>query len=216
MTLNVIIFITCDYYIDRYFDCNGHDFYWLGWLWCWFWQLWFRLNVIIIWTKILIVIDIILIAWDGCDVDCDGYYFKWLEWLWCWLLWFEVIVDVTDCDIDCDGYDFKWLWFCLCWWDLAVCEWTLIVLWAPHSLSTTRHVTSPTAVTFAVRTSSLERKVKKVILKSYPQRLEWEWNFLTDPLRACSPNQSPRDSVERNTGSSLADFCWVTLTCGPK
>ncbi len=80
---------------------------------------------------------------------------------------------MTDCDIDCDGYDFKWLWFCLCWWDLAVCEWTLIVLWAPHSLSTTRHVTSPTAVTFAVRTSSLERKVKKVILKSYPQRLEW-------------------------------------------
>jgi len=40
--------------------------------------------------------------------------------------------------------------------------------------------------------------------------------FLTDPLRACSPNQSPLDSVDRNTGSSLADFCWVTLTCGPK
>jgi len=36
----------------------------------------------------------------------------------------------------------------------------VIVLEAAHSLSTTRHVTSPTAVTFAVRTSSLGREMK--------------------------------------------------------
>lgn len=145
---------------------------WLFWLRYWLNQLSFWVNVIIV-ILIEIFIVIVLIYWDGCNFASVGFAFDWLWRLWFWLreLWFwltgivilvvivMILIDRDSCDIDCNSNEFVVndcdVMVICCFWMV-----TVIVPQAPHSLSTTRHVTSPTAVTFAVRTSSLGREVK--------------------------------------------------------
>ncbi len=71
--------------------------------------------MIIILIEILIVMAMILIEWDGCDID----------WQLCFrlnviIIWTKILIVIAwdGCDIDCDGCGFDRLWFCLCWCDL--------------------------------------------------------------------------------------------------